>query len=98
MLFATLLTLSAAGCSAEETGPAVEWKEGWDATYAFNRELWEKELKANPKSGKKGNLELPARLVFLLESLLKKYPDDMAHRLAAYGELAELLVKVEARA
>lgn len=93
-----LALLAAATCRAEESSPAIEWKESWDATYAFNRERWEKEFKgAPPRPGRRTNTELPSRMVLLLEALLKKYPDDEAHRLGAYSELADQLVKMEAR-
>ncbi|HLX63657.1 MAG TPA: PQQ-binding-like beta-propeller repeat protein [Planctomycetota bacterium] len=86
--------LSASPCRGED---AVEWKENWDATYAFNRDKWEKEFKTNPRGNKRQNAELPTHMIGLLETLLKKYPDDQAHKLGAYAELADQLAKIEAR-
>ncbi len=96
ILLSALLAVSA-HVWAEDAGAGVEWKESWDATYTYNRELWDKELKVAPRNGKRQGQEMPARMVLLLESLLKKYPDDAAHKVPAYGELAEFLVQLNQR-
>ena len=83
-------------CAAgADDGPiAIEWKENWDATYAANRQRWEKEI---PPKGKKPDYTFQNRLIFLLESLIEKWPGEKAKRSAAYSELAELLTQINAR-
>ena len=94
ILLAALAIIAAPGCRSED---ALEWKESWEATYTFNRERFEKEFKAAPRNARRPNGDLPAHMVLLLEALLKKYPDDQAHKLGAYAELADQLAKMEAR-
>ena len=81
----------------EDREVRIEWRDGWDATYAANKERWAKELERLERDRGRREGRLRLRLVRLLEALAAKYPGEADKRIAGCREIADHLVRLGLR-
>jgi len=75
----------------------IEWKDGWEATYAANKERWQKEIERRVRDRSLRKEYASVRLIRLLHELLERYPTDAEKRIAAYTEIADHLTSLGCR-